>query len=241
MKNITLNKALIGIGLSKPKRVSLNNFLKLKLPSFCNTKDFKDLFLPHLIIIGDSREKDNWIERKCEEVGIYFLKAKKDTKSGKENLKEGDYTFMLIFNSNIFGIFNYINRVAYERKATAGELYNNCQSEREAFENEFDRFVDKKYEKRVLLLEFGKSLIDLYNFKHEFVTNKGKKSISVGKTILSTIMSWKQPNNKHFEIIQNNDRNLLFWQMLYDMFYFWRNEVKNLYIKKMEEEKDGEK
>lgn len=233
MADFNLQKSLKILGYNKG--LILNENLNTdKIPSWVKGNDFFGLFLPHLIIIGDSREQDNWIEKACAYYGIKYKRAEKDKHAHLENLKEGDYSFGLIFGEEII---NYVGKVAYERKGSVSELYNNCtgynketqRSDRERIKKEFDRFNTKQYRKVVLMLEFGEKILDLIDMTFSYYAKNGELQIkSVGNTIYSTIMSWSQPNNKNFDIIQSNSHVTLFWIMLQDMFYFWRNDIKNL-------------
>lgn len=194
-----------------------------EIPLWCKTPDFVDLFLPYLKIIGDSREQNHWIENAGKHFGIAFERAKKDRKAGTENLKEGDYTFQVIFGNRTF---DYVGRVAYERKGSVAEFYGNL-TERERIEREFERFTDKGYKKVVLMLEFGETLLDLIGMKFEFRTEGGAlETHNTYRTIFSAVMSWKQPNNKDFDILQSDSRKKLFWLVLQDMYYYFRNELR---------------
>jgi len=91
-----------------------------------------------------------------------------------------------------------------------------------------ERFGVKRYLKTGLMIEYGESLLDLIGAVFEYKGHDGKKvSKDVKWTIFSTLVSWKQPNNKNFEVIQSNSHNKLFWLILMDMYYFYRNELKN--------------
>ena len=91
-----------------------------------------------------------------------------------------------------------------------------------------ERFGVKRYLKTVLMIEYGESLLDLIGADFEYRGRDGNLvTKDVKWTIFSTLASWKQPNNKNFEIIQSASHNKLFWLMLMDMYYFYRNEIKN--------------
>ena len=51
-------------------------------------------------------------------------------------------------------------------------------------------------------------------------------------TVYSAVMSWKQPNNKDFDIIQSNSRQRLFWLFLQDCYYYFRNDIREECIEK---------
>lgn len=219
--------------LKLKKENILNSQIRYDLiPNWVQSQDFLQLFLPYLKIIGDSREQDKWVEEACNYYGIAFEWAKKDKKAKTENLKEGDYTFKVIFGDKVF---DYVGVVAYERKGSIAEFYNNCTgqkkskgtSDRERIKREFDRFAEKKYDKVVLMLEFGEKLTDLIGLQFEFRGEKGKLQVkNTFKTIYSAVMSWKQPNNKNFDIIQSNSHKKLFWLFLQDCYYYFRNELR---------------
>ena len=221
------------------KETKLNNDINYDLiPNWVQGEDFLKLFLPYLKIIGDSREQDKWIESACKFYGIAFEWAKKDKKAKTENLKEGDYTFKVIFGNREF---DYVGKVAYERKGSIAEFYNNCTgyqkskgtSDRERIKREFDRFAEKKYKKVVLMLEFGEKLTDLINLHFQYRGEKGKlQDKNTFHTIYSAVMSWKQPNNKDFDIIQSNSHKKLFWLFLQDCYYYFRNEIRQECIDK---------
>ena len=222
MKKFDYEVALNKLNVGKSKKI--NDVSYDLIPSWVQGKDFLNLFLPYLTIVGDSREQDNWIENACKFYGINFELAKKDKKNKTENLKEGDYSFKVNFENKSY---NYIGVVAYERKGSLSELYNNCLDDRTRVNNEFERFKEKDYSKIVLMLEVGDRLIDLINAQFSF---RGKNGViltkNVGYTIFSTIMSWKQPNNKNFDLIQSSSHKKLFWIFLLDCFYYFRNEIR---------------
>lgn len=220
------------------KETKLNTEINyLLVPNWVQGNDFLKLFLPYLKVIGDSREQNRWIENACKFYGIAFEWAKKDKKAKTENLKEGDYTFKVIFGNREF---DYTGKVAYERKGSIAEFYGNCTgqkktgtSDRERIKREFDRFAEKKYDKVVLLLEFGETITDLIGLEFEFRGEGGKLQVkNTFHTIYSAVMSWKQPNNKDFDIIQSNSHKKLFWLFLQDCYYYFRNEIKQECIDK---------
>lgn len=231
MKRFDYEVAINQLQLGKEKK--LNNAVKYSLiPSWVQGSDFFLLFLPYLKVIGDSREQDQWIASACDYYGIAFEWAKKDKKANTENLKEGDYTFKVIFGNREF---DYTGKVAYERKGSIAEFYGNCtgqkkdtgSSDRDRIKREFDRFAEKNYDKVVLMLEFGEKLTDLIGLQFEFRGDKGKLvTKNTYYTIYSAVMSWKQPNNKNFDIIQSNSHKKLFWLFLQDCFYYFRNEIR---------------
>lgn len=225
--------------LQLDKRTKLNENIKYDIiPKWVRGSDFLNIFLPHLKIIGDSREQDKWVEKACAYYGIAFEWAKKDTKSGTENLKEGDYSFKIEFANRIF---DYVGVVAYERKGSISEFYGNCTgqnknngtSDRERITRELNRFVEKQYKKVVLMLQFGEKLTDLIDMDFSY---RGADGEIVNKntyyTVYSAIMSWKQPNNKDFDIIQSNSRQRLFWLFLQDCYYYFRNDIREECIEK---------
>ena len=191
-----------------------------------NTEDFVECFLNHLVIIGDSREQDDWIARGCGYYNIGYLHAVKDKKAGSENLKEGDYTFQVVYGDTVF---DYRGVVAYERKGSLSEIYNNLKSgDRDRVEREFERFVDKQYKKVVLVLEYGKNESDTLNGKFDFIDHYGMYNTrDVGKLVFTSLMAWKQPNAFNFEIHQEENHTKLFWWIIMDMYYYFRNELKN--------------
>lgn len=230
----------VGINqLQVGKETQLNKNLQLNLiPNWVQSKDFLKLFLPYLKIIGDSREQDKWIESACKYYGIAFEWVKKDKKAKTENLKEGDYSFQVIFGNKTY---DYVGIVAYERKGSIAEFYGNCTgydknrktSDRERIQREFDRFKTKKYKKVVLMLEFGEKITDLIDLQFEFRGEKGRlQTKNTYHTIYSAVMSWKQPNNKDFDVIQSNSHLRLFWLFLQDCYYYFRNEIRQECIEK---------
>ena len=189
-------------------------------------EEFIECFLNHLTIVGDSREQNDWIEKACEYYHINFEKAVKDKKAGTENLKEGDYTYRVDFDDVVF---DYRGVVAYERKGSLSEIYNNLKNgDRDRIEREFERFIDKGYKKVVMVLEFGENLDDLLYGKFEFIDHYGEhQEKNANKLVYSSLMSWKQPNRYGFEIYQSTNHLRIFWWIITDMFYYFRNEVKN--------------
>ena len=233
MKRFDYEVAINQLCLNKENK--LNNEIKYDLiPNWVQGEDFLKLFLPYLKIIGDSREQDKWVQNACEYYGIDFEWAKKDKKANTENLKEGDYTFKVIFGEKEF---DFVGKVAYERKGSIAEFYGNCtgkgSSDRERIKREFDRFAEKNYDKVVLMLEFGEKLTDLIGLQFEFRGEKGVLQVkNTFHTIYSAVMSWKQPNNKNFDIIQSNSHKKLFWLFLQDCYYYFRNELRQECIDK---------
>lgn len=235
MKHFDYEVAINQLKLGKDKQLNTNINYDL-IPKWVQGNDFLKLFLPYLKIIGDSREQNRWIESACSFYGIAFEWAKKDKKANTENLKEGDYTYKVIFGNREF---DYIGKVAYERKGSIAEFYGNCtgqkkgSSDRERIKREFDRFNKKNYDKVVLMLEFGEKITDLINLQFEFRGEKGKLQVkNTYHTIYAAVMSWKQPNNKDFDIIQSNSHKTLFWLFLQDCYYYFRNEIKQECIDK---------
>lgn len=186
------------------------------------TKDFRELFLPYVTICVDSREQDMTLVNRLKKHGIAVkLCSKKD---GGENLKEGDYTFEITFGDKTY---SYIGVVAYERKGSLSELYTNCTKDRSRIEKEFNRFSTKIYDKTVLLVTFNDKITDFINGSFEYYNRSGvlmKKN--VGMTVFSTLMSWLQPNNNNFSILQSSNTSTIMWLMLLDMFYYFRQELR---------------
>jgi hypothetical protein len=223
---VALNQLDVG------KQQTLNNEIKYDLiPSWVQGKDFLNLFLPYVKIIGDSREQDKWIQQACRGYGIAFEWSKKDKKGNTENLKEGDYTFKVVFGNKEY---SYVGKVAYERKGRVSEFYNNCTgynkknqtSDRDRIKREFERFNHKGYDKVVLMLEFGEKLTDLIDMRFEYPSKGRLEEKNTFYTMYSAVMSWKQPNNKGFEVLQSNSRRRLFWLFLQDCYYYFRNEIR---------------
>ena len=216
--------------ISKLKKVGITkeNLAKRLSIASCSADFFTDdflYFLEHLRVIGDSREQKDWIEKACAYYGIAFAKAVKDKQAGTENLKEGDYSFEVVFGDQQF---SYVGRVAYERKGSLSELYNNLKSgDRDRVEREFKRFTDKNYEKVVLVLEYGQTLTDLLNGRFDYIDHHGQYNTKdVGKLVYTSLMAWKQPNAFNFEIHQEPNHEKLFWWIITDMYYFFRNDLR---------------
>lgn len=231
MKKFDYSVAITQLGLGKEQILNTNIQYKL-IPKWVQGVDFFTLFLPYLKVIGDSREQNKWIEVACKYYGIAFEWSKKDTKMQTENLKEGDYTFEVIFKNKTY---NYVGEVAYERKGSVSEFFNNCtgynkttkKSDRERIKREFNRFNDKGYKKIVLMLEFGEKLTDLIDLHFEYRGEGGKlQTKNTFHTLFSSVMSWRQPNNKDFDVIQSNSHETLFWLFIVDCYYYFRNEIR---------------
>jgi len=216
LRKLGIDKNDIDNGISAPKCLAEYS-----------TEDFEAFFLNHLKIIGDSREQNDWIEKACAYYGIAFEKAIKDKKQGTENLKEGDYSFQLIYGDRVF---DYVGRVAYERKGSLSEIYNNFKSgDRDRVEREFERFISKRYEKVVLVLEYGNNLMDLLNGRFDYIDHHGQYNTKdVGKLVFTSLMAWKQPNAFNFEIHQETNHEKLFWWIILDMYYFFRCDLRKM-------------
>jgi hypothetical protein len=244
MKNFNYEVAINQLGLEK---YPINRIAYDRIPEWVRGKPFLELFLPYLEIIGDSREQDRWIEKACEYYGIAFQWARKDSKANTENLKEGDYTYRVCFGGKCF---DYTGVVAYERKGSVSELYNNCtgykkengDSDRDRIKRELERFETKSYKKVVLLLQVGEKLTDLIGLKFQY---RGEGGHLITKdtdyVIYSSLMLWKQPNNKNFDIIQSNNKETLFWLFVQDCYYYFRNEIRIKCEEKGLIEKTGDK
>lgn len=221
LRKMNIAKEDIENGLGKPS-----------CPVEYASEDFLECFLNHLTIIGDSREQNDWIEKACKYYGIAFEKAVKDKKAGTENLKEGDYTFKVSYGEKDF---DFRGVVAYERKGSLSEIYNNLKSgDRDRIEREFERFTDKAYKKVVLVLEYGENISDLLDGTFQYINHYGQREEkNVGKLVFSSLMAWKQPNAFNFEIYQSTDHLKTFWWILCDMYYYFRNEIRKQ-IKNME-------
>lgn len=232
MKTFDYYVAINQLGLGKNKPINTINYERI--PDWVRGQYFLELFLPYLEIIGDSREQNKWIEKACGYYGISFKWAKKDAKAKTENLKEGDYTFRVVFENEQF---DYTGVVAYERKGSIVELYNNCTGykkengtcDRDRIKRELDRFEEKNYGKVVLMLEVGDKITDLIGLQFQY-RGKGGQLITkdTDYVIYSSIMSWKQPNNKNFDIIQSKDHTTLFWIFVQDCYYYFRNEIRKI-------------
>lgn len=199
----------------------INNIKEDLIPDFAKSEDFIKYFLPYLTIKGDSREKNLWIAKACDYYGINYEKAVKSKTS--ENLKEGDYSFNLFYGAVVF---DYEGKVAYERKASSSELYNNLTCDRDRLKEEFARFKVKGYQKVVMLLEFADTLLDLVNMEFSYYENGRLTTKHTGNTLLQALLSWKQPNAYNFDIMMSKNHIQLFWLMVLDMYYFFRNEIR---------------
>lgn len=232
----TYSGAITKLGLDKTKRV--NEIQTELIPSWAYGEDFATLFLPYLVIIGDSREQDLWVKDMCEKYGIKYIRAVKERTHQLENLKEGDYTFQVVWGNRTY---DYDGVVAYERKGSISEFYGNCtgykknkgKSDRARLVAEFNRFNLKLYKKVCLVLEFGTCVKDLIDMEFSYYGAGGEKiTKNTHKVMYSAIQSWKQPNNKNFDVIQHYNRTTLFWLVLQDMYYFYRNELRNEILEK---------
>lgn len=228
-------QALNKLKLDRSKPINKLNLNPKLCDGVVQGNDFIKLFLPFLKIKVDSREQDEWIKNAAEYFGISTEVAVKNKKAHTENLKEGDITFSVQFGEKVY---DYTNIVAYERKGSPSELTNNFRGDRTRLEREFARKVDKEYQKFVLVLEMGFNLLDLMDYKFQFYNKDGKlEEKSCGLTAFSTVLSWTQPNNYSFSVLQYDTqkkdkkeklfaRNKLFWLIIYDMFYFFRQEIR---------------
>lgn len=236
MKLIPYEQALNKLKLDKKNPRNNNILFNSRLtPSWVSGKDFIHHFLPYLTIKIDSREQDDWVKKICDYYKISNELAVKNKKEKTENLKEGDITFSVHFGNKVY---DYTNIVAYERKGSACEFYNNVLADRERLENEFDRQLQKGYKKFVLMLEFGNKIDDLIDYEFSFYDRNGNlETKSCGQTVFATVSSWTQPNKYAFDLIQCDTqskdktqrtlaRSKLFWLMLFDMYYFFKQEIR---------------
>lgn len=236
MELIKYEQAINKLKLDKKHPINNDVFIDPRFGlDWVRGKDFTTLFLPFLKLKIDSREQDDWVEMLCDYFHIAKEIAVKDKKAKTENLKEGDITFIVQFGDKVY---DYTNVVAYERKGSASEFCNNVMNDRERLEREFERQLDKGYRKFVLMLEIGDCLADLINYKFGFYNTDGKfEEKSCGQTVFATVSSWAQPNKYAFDVIQVDTQNKtklqqafarvkLFWLMLYDMYYFFKQEIR---------------
>ena len=222
MKTFDYEVALNQLGLDKSQQ--LNKIDYDKILKSVRGDDFLKLFLPYVKVVGDSREQNQWIRKACFYYGIAYEIAKKDKDTGTENLKEGDYTFKVVFGEKVY---DYTGIVAFERKGSPSEFYGNCTAERDRLHREFERFKEKKYKKVMLMLEFGEKLTDLIDMKFQYRGEGGRMVTKYTHyTLYASIMSWKQSNGYGFEVMQGLSHQELFWQMLQECFYFFRNELR---------------
>jgi len=217
----SLKSGLKALGATFDKE-RVSGLILHRVPKWVQGEELMSVFLPNLCIIGDSREQNKWVESACAYYGIKFRWV---TASDEGCLKEGDYTFEVEldgFKRNYGGV------VAYERKGSCNELWNNLTADRERIRREFNRFVEKGYAKVVMLLEFGDKLTDLIDMRFSYRGHDGRIVEKNTRNVLySAIQSWRQPNNKNFTVIQANKREDLFWQWVQDMYYYFRNEINN--------------
>jgi hypothetical protein len=83
------------------------------------------------------------------------------------------------------------------------------------------------------MLEFGNNIIDLINMEFRYRNSNGELVIkNTNKVIYSAVMSWKQPNNKDFDVIQSDSHRKLFWLFIQECYYYFRNEIRRECIDK---------
>lgn len=239
MKTFAYATAINQLGLDKTKPINIID--GNKVPQWAQGKDFLELFLPYVEIYIDSREQDKYIQNACSYYGISNIIAKKDKKTGGENLKEGDVSFAVVFGERVF---DFRGVCVWERKGSANEWYGNIMGDRDRLNREMQRQVDKGYKKFVLMLEIGDCLYDLINYKFYYYDHNGKRvEKSLGMHAFATVSSWKQSNHFDIEVLQVDTqkgtkderfkaRIKLFFLMLYDMFYYFRNELRNECLEK---------
>ena len=228
--------------LKLDKKSLLNqNIAYDKIPQWVKSEDFLKLFLPYVEIVIDSREQDKFIESACNFFGIKNELAKKDKKAQTENLKEGDISFKVMFGEKVY---DFVGVCVWERKGSANEWYNNIMGDRDRLNREMQRQIDKGYKKFVLMLEIGNCLYDLIDYEFYYYNHYGERvNKTLGMHAFSTICSWKQSNHFDIEILQVDTqkgtkderfkaRTKLFFLMLYDMFYYFRNELRKECIEK---------
>lgn len=223
--------------LKLDKSIKVNYGVKLPQDMGFEVKgnDFINLFLPYLTICVDSREQDTWVQDACGYFGIKYELAVKDKKAQTENLKEGDITFKVTFGNKEY---NYTNIAHYERKGCASEFCNNVMADRQRIEAEFERQLAKGYRKFVLVLEFGDKPTDLIDYEFSYYAKGGNLiTKSCGQTVYATVCSWIQPNKYALDLImcdtqfgsklmRSRARSKLLWLILYDMYYFFRQEIR---------------
>lgn len=231
MKKFDYATAINQLGLDK--KTFINDIKNDRIPKWVQGKDLINSFLPYLCVCYDSREQNLWVADACSYYGIKTIRMKKDKKQETENLKEGDLTFRVEFGNKTY---DYAGVVSYERKSKPTEIYANITQKRETFEKEIFRQKDKNYKKFVILMEMGNCLLDLINYKYSYYKHTGEYVRGdFGNTVFNTIMSWR--NRYKVEVLQVDTQNMrkgqrfeartkLFWLMIIDMFFFFRQELR---------------
>ena len=111
-------------------------------------------------------------------------------------------------------------------------------TDRDRLNREMQRQVEKGYKKFVLMLEIGDCLYDLIDYQFYYYNKFGERvNKTLGLNAFSTISSWCQNNHFGIELLQVDTqkgtkdekfkaRMKLFFLMLYDMFYYFRQEIR---------------
>lgn len=178
----------------------------------------REYFIRNVTMLYDTREKENGeILGEFAKAGLAFERATFDT---------ADYSF------RIDGV-DYRDKWLGERKGCLSEIYGNVMAsnvnkgakERNNLEEELQRAKDNRVKEFVLFIEGAASWTALKRFKLPY----SPVGASAGKHIYSTLVSWASNNRYGFKTVLAATRAEIASEIIARAYYFWRNEMKNIY------------
>jgi ERCC4-type nuclease len=167
------------------------------------TKKDIDLLCKSLVIIVDSREKNN--KHICD------CLSKKNIQYVIRKLDYGDYSFMIKANELIPEDLSFENKIVIERKNSLEELSQNLCQKRKQFENELVRKKDCKF---ILLIEKGR-FEDIFNGNYNTKLSR--------KAYLASLLTFQLRYNMQIAFI--DQKNV--YKFICNIFYYYLRENFN--------------
>lgn len=173
----------------------------------------KKTFLKNVVIVCDSREKENkHITDEFDKFGIRYITDKK--------LPFGDYSF-------IAQDLDFSLSCVIERKANINELYGNLFSDRGRIEKEF-LGGSNLFNEFILLLENCENEDYLKHYKvPDWEMEKYQRKVqNIGENCYSTLQSWQCGNRYNFKIMYEKGNKESAVKILERFYWYWRNFKK---------------
>lgn len=201
------------------------------------TKEQK-FFIENVKIIFSPQEKQGKNQHILNKLNSYKVKYEKIY--APNNLKEGDYSFVILgkdYRNDFlierkYGLEELQKCLGEENKETKSkkrlkELHKSLGVEklRDNLEAEFARMLKNKVCEKWLFIENCRNFEEIRSWKSGF----GKNKEFAGKMIYTTLLSWSCENRYGFKICCLENKNDFARVMILKMFYFWRNCMKKEY------------
>ncbi len=188
-------------------------------------------FLENVKIIMSPQEKDLYVVHITNYLNNIKVKNQKLYKPN--HLKQGDYSFVILGKDyrdeflieRKFGLEEVYACVVASNKMTKRKEEISEEELRNNLEYEFARMCEIGVKEKWLFIEKCKSFESI----KEWVSGYEQKNINAGKTIYTTLSSWCCANRFNFKIECIEDKKKFAPIMITKMFYYFRNDMKNLY------------